>query len=178
MILSTRALDPVYNPSVVLEAFGLLRRRVPGAQLVLKHPGASLPPAIEARVTDLGLQEATHVIGFVDDETLAGLYCAADAFLSIPSSDSSPRSVWEALACGTPAVVSDLPWVRDVLRDGEHALLVPVDAEAVAAALERVISEPGTATAIAQGGLALTRATMSRSDHLARLKTLYDGVLA
>jgi glycosyltransferase involved in cell wall biosynthesis len=177
VILSTRALDALYNPSVVLEAFGLLRRRVPDAQLVLKHPGAVLPTAIEAQLTDLGLREATHVIGFVDDEALAGLYRAADAYLSIPSSDSSPRSVWEALACGTPAVVSDLPWARQVLRDGEHALLVPVDAEAVAAALERVISEPGTATALAQAGLALTLATMNRRDHLARLKTLYGEVL-
>jgi glycosyltransferase involved in cell wall biosynthesis len=162
---------------VLLEAFSLLRRSVPEARLVLKHPGATLPPAIEACLDELGVREATHVVGFLDDDALAGLYRAADAYVSIPSSDSSPRSVWEALACGTPAVVSDLPWARAALRDGEHALFVPVDAEAVAGALERLLTDPGLAAAIERDGLALTVATMNRSDHLSRLEALYRGVL-
>jgi hypothetical protein len=33
----------------------------------------------------------------------------AGGLLSIPSSDSSPRSVWEAMACGCPVVLPDLP---------------------------------------------------------------------
>jgi glycosyltransferase involved in cell wall biosynthesis len=144
---------------------------------VLKHPGAALPAAIEARVSELGLGEATHVVGFVDDEGLADLYRAADAYVSIPSSDSSPRSVWEALACGTPAVVSDLPWAREALRDGEHALLVPVAADAVAAALERLVTDPGLSTALEREGRVLTATTMDRRDHLARLETLYRRLL-
>jgi glycosyltransferase involved in cell wall biosynthesis len=177
VVLSTRALDGIYNPGILLEAFSLLRRRVPEARLVLKHPGASLPPAIEARIEELGLRGATHAVGFLDDDALARLYRAADAYVSIPSTDSSPRSVWEALACGTPAVVSDLPWARAALCDGEHALLVPVDARAVAGALERLLIEPGVAAAIGRNGFALTVATMNRRDHLARLEALYRGVL-
>ena len=44
VVLMTRALDPLYNPEVVLEAVALLRKRVPDVRLVLKHPGAALPP--------------------------------------------------------------------------------------------------------------------------------------
>ena len=45
-VLSTRALDERYNPHVLLDAFSLLRRRVPDAHLMLKHPGTALPAAI------------------------------------------------------------------------------------------------------------------------------------
>ena len=178
VVLTTRALDPVYNPEVLLDAFERLRRRVPDAQLVLKHPGAELPGALAARVGEPGLAGAVHVVGFVDEDRLADLYRAADAYVSIPSSDSSPRSVWEALACGTPAVVSDLPWAREALRDGETALLVPVEAEAVAAALARLLGDPEAATRLGRDGRALTLATMGREDQLRRIARLYGELLA
>jgi glycosyltransferase involved in cell wall biosynthesis len=177
VVLSTRSLDERYNPVVLLEAFSLLRERVADAQLVLKHPSTLLPAAIAARVDELGLRDATTVVGYVDDAALADLYRAADVYVSIPSSDSSPRSVWEALACGTPAVVSDLPWAREALRDGEHALIVSVDADAVAAALERVLTEPAVAAVLRRDGRALTAATMNRDDQIARLDRLYRTVL-
>jgi glycosyltransferase involved in cell wall biosynthesis len=177
VVLTTRALDPVYNTDVLLEAFRQLRRRLPAAQLVLKHPGAQLPDALATRVAEPELAGAVRVVGFVDEDRLADLYRAADAYVSIPSSDSSPRSVWEALACATPAVVSDLPWAREALRDGETALLVPVEADAVAAALARLLGDPEGAARLGRDGRALTVATMGREDQLRRISGLYRELL-
>ena len=39
------------------------------------------------------------------------------------------------MACGSPTVVSDLPWVSELIEDGRHALVVPIDATAVASAI-------------------------------------------
>ena len=176
-VLSTRALDPIYNPHVLVEAFSLLRRRLPEARLVLKHPGASLPPAIEEQLKGLGLDDATLVVGFVDQEELVDLYRAADAYVSIPSSDSSPRSVWEAIACGVPTVISDLPWAREALEDGEHALLVSVDAEAVAEALERILTEREAATRLAHAARGVAAEKVDRRHQLARIDALYRALL-
>jgi glycosyltransferase involved in cell wall biosynthesis len=53
-----------------------------------------------------------------------------------------PLSVLEAMACGLAPVVSDLPMVRDQLRDGETAIVVaPGDAEALERGLERVLTD-------------------------------------
>ncbi len=62
-------------------------------------------------------------------------YRAADVCVSIPSTDSGPLSVWEALACGCPCVVSDLPWARESVQPSGAALTVLIDADAVAMAL-------------------------------------------
>lgn len=177
-VLSTRALDALYNPLVLLDAVARVRRTIPDVQLVLKHPGAALPPAIGEALRARDLEEATRVVGFVATDELADIYRAADVYVSIPSSDSSPRSVWEALACGTPAIVSDLPWAREALTDGQHALLVPVDADAVGEALERVLTHPEPATALARGGRELVVNTMDRRDQLSRLGGLYAEILA
>jgi glycosyltransferase involved in cell wall biosynthesis len=53
-----------------------------------------------------------------------------------------PNKVWQAMAAGRPVVTADTPGAREVLRDGEHALLVPAgDAPALAAALRRLAGD-------------------------------------
>ena len=55
-----------------------------------------------------------------------------------------PNKVFQALACGTPLVTADTPAARELLRDGESALLVPPgDPEALAAALRRLAERAG-----------------------------------
>ena len=54
-----------------------------------------------------------------------------------------PKSLLEAAACGLPIVTTDAPGCREVVRDGVNGLLVPVrDAEALAAALKKLIDDP------------------------------------
>ena len=109
VILSPRSLTPLYNTETILAAFALVTRAHPETQLVLKHMGIdhpALPGVADARV---------HIVGHVPHERMARYYQAADVCVSIPSSDSSPRSVWEAMACGCPVVVSDLPWVHELI---------------------------------------------------------------
>ena len=80
-------------------------------------------------------------MGHVPYEQMAAYYQAADVCVSIPSSDSSPRSVWEAMACGCPVVVSDLPWVHELIEPGCDALTVPIDAGALALAIDRILGD-------------------------------------
>jgi phosphatidyl-myo-inositol alpha-mannosyltransferase len=59
----------------------------------------------------------------------------------------------EAMAAGTPVVASGLDGYRNVATDGVNALLVPPgDAEALAAALRRVLTEPSLAAALVTAG--------------------------
>jgi glycosyltransferase involved in cell wall biosynthesis len=57
----------------------------------------------------------------------------ADLMVSIPSSDSSPFSVYEAMAVKTPVIVSDLPWFKGKFINGKHLIAVPAQDEMVLA---------------------------------------------
>jgi glycosyltransferase involved in cell wall biosynthesis len=72
---------------------------------------------------------------------MAAYYRSADVCVSIASSDSAPRSVFEAMACGAPCVLSDLPWVHEQIADGREALIVPISREAVASAIRRLLED-------------------------------------
>ena len=67
----------------------------------------------------------------------------------MPQRDCGSK-LFEAMASGRPSVASDLPSLREVLRNEENALLVRSgDTKALAAALQRLADEPETAARLA-----------------------------
>ena len=69
-----------------------------------------------------------------------------DIFLNTTNVDNTPVSVIEAMACGLVVISTNVGGLPYLLTDGEDALLVPPDdAEAMAAAVRRVLTEPGLA---------------------------------
>ena len=65
-----------------------------------------------------------------------------------------PNKAYQALACGTPLVTGDTPAARELLADGESALLVrPGDPDALAAAVRRIAASSAVAERLSKGGL-------------------------
>jgi glycosyltransferase involved in cell wall biosynthesis len=89
-----------------------------------------------------------------------------------------PNKAFQALACGTPLVTADTPAARELLRDGESALLVrPGDPQALAAALRRLAGRDDLADALSAGGLAAYRSHASEEVLGARWRSLLEGLL-
>jgi glycosyltransferase involved in cell wall biosynthesis len=97
--------------------------------------------------------------------------------ISIASSDSSPRSVWEAMACGSPCVLSDLPWVRELIEPERDALVVPIDARSVADAVRRILTDRELAARLATSGRRLAEAHRDRAVQMDQLASEYRTLL-
>jgi glycosyltransferase involved in cell wall biosynthesis len=127
------ALEPRKAPDVLAAAWA--RARADGLQAGLVVVGTG------RQAGALDLPGAVR-LGAVDAPTLATLLTHALAVVAPSRGEGYGLVPREALAHGTPAVVTDLPVWRDAL--GDAALRVPVDdAEALAAALRRLEDEPG-----------------------------------
>jgi glycosyltransferase involved in cell wall biosynthesis len=164
LVASVRGIGPLYNPALLLGAFALLRARRPDVRLLLKQRGEGTLP-VGDRIT---------MLGNVPAEQMPTIYRAADIVVSLASSDSSPRSVWEALACARPVVVSDLPWAREELEHGRNALLTPLVETDVERALGRALDEPS----LGAEGRALAEAELDPAACTARIDALYRAVAA
>jgi glycosyltransferase involved in cell wall biosynthesis len=158
---------------VLIAAVARLRKRVPDVQLVLKHPEPSVPTPVATAVARSGLGDAVRVIGHVSEDELAAMFRAADVAVSIPLSDSSPRSAWEALASGIPLVVSDLPWARDELAGADAAVLVAGTVEDVEAGIAHVLTDAAAAGSLALAGRRLAERLMDVNAQFARVDALY-----
>jgi glycosyltransferase involved in cell wall biosynthesis len=168
VILSPRGLKDIYNPDVVVRAFARVHEAVPDARLVLKHAGVG-------ELLQPGWRDApgVTVVGYLEPDEMVDLFRAADVTVSIPSSDSSPRSVWEAMAAGSATVLSDLPWARELIDNGRHALLVKPAEEAVTAAIERLLADRELRASITAEARALVEHRRDANVELGRVEACY-----
>jgi glycosyltransferase involved in cell wall biosynthesis len=126
----------------LLQAVALMRRRGCPASLDVvgenrTHPSLDLPQLVRR----LGLESAVTLVGYTSEADLARRYAAADVAVFLSEYEGFGLPALEAAARGLPLVVADRPALSEV--SGPAALLVdPRDAEAVAAALLRVLREP------------------------------------
>ena len=106
--------------------------------------------------------------------------CALGVFgASAKSGRVIPNKAFQALACGTPLVTGDTPAARELLRDGESALLVPPgDSLALAAAVRRLAGDPELARTLGAGGLATYRDQASEAVLGARWLDLVERLVA
>ncbi len=110
--------------------------------------GASRRLGLESRVLLTGMVEPSRVSGFLAEADVLVLP-NVDAELAV--NYTSPLKLFEYMAAGKPIVAANLPSLREVLRDGENAVLVePGSATALAVGLRRVLEDRALAERIAR----------------------------
>lgn len=128
----------------LVEAFASLARADPTATLVLVGEDGGMGAAVDATARRLDLGDRVRRLGHLaSDADLAAAY--RDARLAVLPSDYEAFGLvlLEALAQGTPVVASRVGGIPEIVEDGKDGLLVPpCDVPALAAAMERIWSEP------------------------------------
>lgn len=125
VLLHLRSWERVYDTETALRAFLALAPSQPQLRLLLPG-GGNLASRIHKLVQDSGFAERVHMPGYIAQEELPAYYGAADLYLSASRSDGSSVSLIEALACGVPALVSDIPANREWVEPGQQGWLFPV----------------------------------------------------
>jgi glycosyltransferase involved in cell wall biosynthesis len=153
-----------------------LARLVPEVRLV--RVGGPFRFEQERLVRDLGLEGRVSVTGFVDERTLAALYRRAALVLQPSEREGFGLPLLEALACGTPAVASDLDVLREV--GGGAVVYCPVGdvgawARTVAALLDERRADPASWLARRQAGRSRARA-FSWSQFASGVTDIYQEV--
>ncbi len=128
--------------------------RLPRVELLVAGDGPERG-RLEAEAAARGLDGRVRFLGPLPRADVLGMLRAVDAALSCSSWENLPHTVVEALAAGTPVVATAVGGVPEVVRDGENGVLVPPgDAAALAAAVERLRSDPALRERLAAGAAA------------------------
>jgi glycosyltransferase involved in cell wall biosynthesis len=141
-LLMVGTLEPRKNHAAAMRALVRLKTAgFPHRLLIVGGEGWRFAP-IAALVEQLGLGADVTFAGYAPATDLPALYSGADCVLQPSLYEGFGFPVLEALACGAPVVCSQVSSLPEVAR--EAALLVdPTDDEALAAAIRRVLTEPG-----------------------------------
>ena len=122
VFLSNRTMEPLYGVDVIAEAFLQASENNDQLRLFLFGKG-SQEPKIREMLAKEEKKGRVYFGGFAGLEELPKIYNSADVYLSASHSDGSSVSLMEALACGKPALISDIPSNKEWIDPGEAGWL-------------------------------------------------------
>jgi glycosyltransferase involved in cell wall biosynthesis len=134
-------LSPRKNTRRLFEAFGKIAQDVPH-DLVLTGGGQMLEVDHSDIVAEYGLESRIKRRGLVSKQELVELYNSATAFVFPSLYEGFGIPPLEAFACDCPVISSDATSLSEVVSDA-GLIVDPLDVDALAAAMKRVVTEEG-----------------------------------
>jgi glycosyltransferase involved in cell wall biosynthesis len=182
VIMFVGSFEPWHGIDLLVEAFALVRERLPEAQLVLVGDGPARS-AVEKLSKAKGLSAALFITGFVPHTKVPDYLAAADA-ASLPY-PHLPRELWfsplklyEYMAAGKAITASRAGQIAEVIRDGENGLLVePGSVEDLARALLAILENPELQRSLGENARQQAVERHSWQQYIRRLEQIYYSVL-
>ncbi len=139
-ILHVGTLEPRKNLPTLIRAFAALNPA--GVHLVLAGGEGWMVDQVTGLIDALGLGDRVHRPGYIPSDELARWYNAAEV-LAYPSAyEGFGMPPAEAMACGTPVVVSNASSLPEVVG-GAGLIVPPGDVDALAPSLGQVLGDAG-----------------------------------
>ncbi len=160
-ILALARIDHNKGFDLLVHAFALLARKYPDFYLVIgggsskpKQPEIDLKDELVQIAKSYDLEDRVILSGYVPDEMMAPYYRNAKVFVLSSRFEPFGMTVIEAMACGTPVVVTSLGGIRHFLIDGYDALMAnPKNREELAQAIDRILEDEETRKNLIKNGL-------------------------
>ena len=178
-ILFVGSLEPRKNVKTLLKGYASLSETVKREfSLVIAGAKGWLNSDIPGLVKELGIEQKTVFLGYIDKEDMSAVYSAASVFAYPSLYEGFGLPILEAFACGVPVITSNTSSMPEVA--GDAAVLVdPADSAELAAALEGLLLDEGKRRELKARGL--ERAALFSWERCARetiavYEKVYKGV--
>lgn len=183
-LISTRSWEPIYGVDVLARAFVLAAKENPSLRLVMLGNGSQAAllqqifkegGMLEAVIANPGREPLPRVNfpGQVAFQDLPACYRSADLYIAATHSDGTSISLLEAMACGLPALVSDLDGNREWVTPGVNGWLFPDgDVQALAQAILNGVKQRQR---LQEMGHAARRITEQRADWQVNFQNLLQA---
>ena len=174
-----KAYSTLTAPFLFEPAILIAQEKYPNVKYILKTLPDSQNPELQQLAVSLNVIKYTEFISkLVDYNELPEMLYGVDIFISVPSSDSSSISLLEAMACGLPVIVSDIPANHEWVTDGWNGIIVPVrDPEKLAEAILHLIEKPDLMRLFGERNARIIREKADREKHMAHMEELYQQLL-
>jgi glycosyltransferase involved in cell wall biosynthesis len=178
LILYLGRLSEKKSPDVLLQAFASICKAASGAELRLVFAGpdeGGIKKKLQQMAGALGVTSWVQIRDAAYGEEKWNAYRDADVFILPSQNENFGNTAGEAVAAGTPVVVTDKCGVAPLLAD-VAGLVVPHDATAIAQALTRVLFEPGLHARLTTGCRTVA-ARLDWDEPAQEMETLYEQLV-
>lgn len=175
VIVAAGRLSPEKGYAVLVEAAAEVLRHQPDVGIVMFGEGGERP-ALEARITALGLNDRFRMPGFTKE--LDALLPWATMFVIPSYTEGLPNVGLEASAAGVPVIATAVGGNPEVIADGINGLLVPSgDPAALSAAMNRVLTNEPLRATLAAGGVSRMKERFTFEAQAEKYRTLLTDLI-
>ncbi|MGD9703662.1 MAG: glycosyltransferase family 4 protein [Acidimicrobiia bacterium] len=172
-ILVTARISPEKGHLVLIEAIAILRGRGIDVQARLVGPGP-FEELLGERIAELGIADAVVAVGALEPSKVLDELRDADVFCLPTFAEGLPVALMEAMAVGVPVVSTFIAGIPELVIDGETGVVVPAGrADALADAIERLVTDPAFAGALADKARAQVAAHHDLNANIGELAELF-----
>lgn len=173
IIFYARAFRTLYNVDKIIRAIPHILRRRSDCVFMFASYAGDVGSSLVRLAGDLGISSNVIFTGYLNRQQMWAHHAAATIFLSVPSSDSSPSSVYEAMASGVPTVISRLPWTEYAMKHLRNTyMLNEITPEVISQAVIHLLDDDDLRTQIRNGGLETVRRHFSYHGNMDKMESL------
>jgi L-malate glycosyltransferase len=182
VVFSPRLMRPLSNITQIAAAAGLIHEKLPHTYFLFAAPAEERDQTYETEVRrvlrETGVADNARFVGPIPHHEMADYHRLADVTISIPSTDGTPMTVLESMACGTPVVVSDIPDYDPHYIEPDATVLAARydDTTSVAGAVLKLLQEPERAARLVAEARRRVEETGSYEAQMSHMERLYRGL--
>ena len=124
---SPRQLEELYNIDIIINSLYEIKNKGYSFKCMFSYgPESTYTIELKERIKEYNLESNIIWLDLLSHSEMAEHYNLSDLVISVPSSDSSPRSVYEAAFCKKPIITSDIKWTYEFFGNDSSLIRVPV----------------------------------------------------
>lgn len=183
VIFSARLMRPLSNITTIARAAEYVCKQVPEAVFLFTAPSEQRDATYENEVREIlnatGLQDRARFVAAIRHDEIAEYHRLAAVTVSIPSTDGTPMTVLESMACETPVVCGDIPdYDKKYFEGGKTVLTARVDDPySVGEAVARLLKDHTVATDLSTEARRRVVDFGSYEAQMSRMESLYEFML-
>lgn len=173
-LFCNRSWEPNYGVDVLARAFVKVAQQKPEVSMLLLG-GGSQGNNIRQILSKGNVLDHVSFPGHINNRELPRFYHMADLYISPSHVDGSSVSLMEALACGLPCLVSDIPANKEWVFDDQNGWLFPDnDADALAAKIIYAMEHRKVLPALGENARKVAEERADWKKNVAKLLTAYE----
>ena len=173
IVIITRNHFPIYGIEYLIRAIPIVLKEVPEARFLIIGDGP-LTNTLKKMTEELGVKHYTHFTGKVPNQQIPRYLRAVDIYVSTSFSDGTSASLLESMACGLPAVVTDIPANNEWIRNGKNGCLIPIkDSKALAKEISFLLKNNKMREIMGRNNIEIAKL---RADWKKNVNVFYDAI--
>jgi glycosyltransferase involved in cell wall biosynthesis len=174
IVMSLRALKPIYDVETLVKAISLVMEKAPQARFVIVGEGEE-KTYLQQLCKDLGVEKVVHFAGWLSDEDKRRYVASADVYVSTSTSDAGlAASTAEAMASAVPVVITDFGNNGEWLDQESAGRLFPLrDPVALADRITELLSNEGLRKRMGESGRRIILERNSYHREMGRMLEVY-----